>query len=432
MIVPRRNKPRDIVFDTTKGIMSKPIDHPVFSSIKDMSEDWSRFIDDVLCLFRGNIQMAEWFFDKLNSLYPKVQFKWEFSKESAIFLDIEIILNRESKKLETKIYVTPSNKQLFLSYRSNHPPHVFKSLIYSEALRAVLICSRKEWAVGYLIQLREKFVSQEYAEHLIKEQFMKALEVDRKDLLFRQNRPKKKKKILCPLIITYNTSNPPFAKWINEELPILHQSSKMEQLLPYISSVTRQDKNISQMAIRSQHWKGQTRDENSNVVNVNHRPPGNFKLHNSRCMACKRMSNEKNEFHSTKTGRKYKISRHYTCQSQFIVYLVTCLFCETRPQYTGQTTKTMAKRHLGHRGEINRGEIGLGEHFHKHMVENNWDIDQVSEYLDLTIIASVEEGKPNSNKRLDQLETNFTNRLMSMSFHGGINVRPDTKRGTKK
>ena len=51
--------------------------------------------------------------------------------------------------------------------------------------------------------------------------------------------------------------------------------------------------------------------------------------------------------------------------------------------------------------------------------------------VDLTIIASVEEGRPNSNKRLDEIEKDFENRLMTMSFHGGINVRDDSKRGNK-
>ena len=92
----------------------------------------------------------------------------------------------------------------------------------------------------------------------------------------------------------------------------------------------------------------------------------------------------------------------------------------------------MAERHRGHRAEINRGEVGLGEHFHKHKVENNWDIDQVTEYLDLTIIASVDERLPNAKQRLNDLETDFENRLMTMSFHGGLNVRNDLKRGRKK
>ena len=88
----------------------------------------------------------------------------------------------------------------------------------------------------------------------------------------------------------------------------------------------------------------------------------------------------------------------------------------------------MKQRHYGHRSEINRGEVGLGEHFHKHMVENNWDIDQVSNYLDLIIIASVQERRPDSKTRLNYLETSFQYRLTTMFFRGGINVREDTKK----
>ena len=75
--------------------------------------------------------------------------------------------------------------------------------------------------------------------------------------------------------------------------------------------------------------------------------------------------------------------------------------------------------------------MGLGEQFNKHMVDNNWDIDQVMEYFDLTIIASVEEGREGAKQRLNDLEANFQNRLMTMYYHGGLNVRDDTKRGSK-
>ena len=64
-----------------------------------------------------------------------------------------------------------------------------------------------------------------------------------------------------------------------------------------------------------------------------------------------------------------------------------------------------------------------------HMVQEGLDIDQVSEYFDLTIIASVQEGRSDADKRLNELETNFQNRLMTMDFQGGLNVRNDLRRG---
>ena len=217
---------------------------------------------------------------------------------------------------------------------------------------------------------------------------------------------------------------------------MLHQSEKMKELLPFLSTVTRQDKNVAQIVISGRHWNGATNDDDDGDLerrygNQTHPDPGNHILHSTRCKAYKRMTDGRTKFKSSKTGREYKITRHYNCLQRFTVYLVTCLLCESRPQYTGQSRVTIARRHLGHRAEIKRGEIGLGEHFKKHMVDNNWDIEEVSEILDLTIIGSVEEGRKNAMSHLDDLETNFTNRLMSMNKHGGMNVRDDTKRGNK-
>ena len=65
-----------------------------------------------------------------------------------------------------------------------------------------------------------------------------------------------------------------------------------------------------------------------------------------------------------------------TCQNKYIVYLITCLLCEEKPQYVGQSTQKMS----------------------------------------------------DARKRLDNLEADFQNRLMTMNFHGGMNDRDDRRR----
>ena len=64
---------------------------------------------------------------------------------------------------------------------------------------------------------------------------------------------------------------------------------------------------------------------------------------------------------STMTAIECKITRHYSCQSSWVVYVVTCLDCQL--QYFGQTFQTMAARHYGHRREAKTGADGLGQHF---------------------------------------------------------------------
>ena len=102
--------------------------------IKDLTLYWRRFIDDVLNFFQGCEKQAERYFEKLNALYPgQVHFTWECSNSKGIFLNIEIFKNENLKIFETKYFVKPSNKRLFLHYRSNHPQHTFKSIVYSQA-----------------------------------------------------------------------------------------------------------------------------------------------------------------------------------------------------------------------------------------------------------------------------------------------------------
>ena len=100
-------------------------------------------------------------------------------------------------------------------FRSNHPQHVFKSVVYSMALLGNMVNSREDWNVEYLQDLREKFLQQEYPSQLINEQFRKALSINRMDLLFQSQTNKKKKRIvIAPLVITFNPGNPNFKDWI--------------------------------------------------------------------------------------------------------------------------------------------------------------------------------------------------------------------------
>ena len=73
-----------------------------------------------------------------------------------------------------------------------------------------MVNSKEEWNVEYLKELKEKFLDQGYPRKLIMEEFGRALEVDRNDLLFNTN--KKKKKTVAPLVITFSPANPSYKK----------------------------------------------------------------------------------------------------------------------------------------------------------------------------------------------------------------------------
>ena len=102
-------------------------------------------------------------------------------------MDLKIII--EDYKIKTDIFIKATNKQLFLDYRSAHPPSVFKSIVYSQALRVKTICSEVEYVEKQLTNLRGKFKDRNYPELIIEEQFQRAMAKDRADLLRPKNLP---------------------------------------------------------------------------------------------------------------------------------------------------------------------------------------------------------------------------------------------------
>ena len=60
-----------------------------------------------------------------------------------------------------------------------------------------MVNSRGEWNLEYLSELRGKFLDQGYPINLINQEFTRALEVDRLDLLF-NNSKKKKRTVIAP------------------------------------------------------------------------------------------------------------------------------------------------------------------------------------------------------------------------------------------
>ena len=66
-----------------------------------------------IVLYRGNYTQAEWYFQKLNDIFPgQVIFKWEHSLEGGIFLNVQLFINRETQKVETMYFVKQSNKKV--------------------------------------------------------------------------------------------------------------------------------------------------------------------------------------------------------------------------------------------------------------------------------------------------------------------------------
>ena len=187
------------------------------------------------------------------------------------------------------------------------------------------------------------------------------MKLNRNDLINKKKNKKKneknRKRMKNCLVVTENPGNPPFYKWIKDLLPTLHRDTEMRKLIPDIPVVVRQPPNVGSAVIRAKHWKVPS----SGDVDTE---PGCFRQHQPHsCVCCSKMEEKSTNFTSTKTGRRYQISRKYNCLSTWVLYVVTCRTCKV--QYVGQTRQEMRKRHYGHRSDIRNGIAGLGGHFNE-------------------------------------------------------------------
>ena len=94
---------------------------------------WFRYIDDIFFI---------WTHGERSLKNPNIKFAYEFSEASINFLDLNVKFS--SVKLQTSLYVKPTDCHQYFHFQSSHPKHTKKSIVYSQTLRVSRACSQEE------------------------------------------------------------------------------------------------------------------------------------------------------------------------------------------------------------------------------------------------------------------------------------------------
>ena len=78
--------------------------------------------------------------DVLNNINPAIEFTMETSDTQLPFLDI--MINKEGKKLFMDIYSNPTDSKRYVSFKSIHPRHCLKNIPFSLACRICMIAEK--------------------------------------------------------------------------------------------------------------------------------------------------------------------------------------------------------------------------------------------------------------------------------------------------
>ena len=262
-------------------------------------------------------------------------------------MDLEIRI--ENGKLETNLFVKPTNLQLFLDYCSNHPDHCKESIIYSQALRVIERCSKPEDAEQNLNKLAQKFKDRNYPNSLVEKKNSEAKKSDRKTILQKRKKTQKDEKVR--MIFTHNKANPPVNKWIRESRKCLMRNEEAKKMGDNIQVGWKQPKNLKRTVSGLSKGGPKKPPPSDN--------PGCLKC--GRCRVSCPILKEGKYFKSTNTSKRYPIRHQLNCDSSFVIYLATCKKCQG--QYIGKSQTPFKKRHSNHKQEIKNKIGGLGHHY---------------------------------------------------------------------
>ena len=82
---------------------------------------WWRYIDDIFLLWTHGEEKLNDFITYLNNLHPTITFTSSFSYNEIPFLDVKVMLL--NGRLETDLYVKPTDKHQYPLKSSYHPSH---------------------------------------------------------------------------------------------------------------------------------------------------------------------------------------------------------------------------------------------------------------------------------------------------------------------
>ena len=171
-------------------------------------------------------------------------------------------------------------------------------------------------------------------------------------MLINQQTKKKNDDKKVRLIITHNQTNPPIHMWVRQCKQLLVRNEKAKAIGEKIQIGSKQPKNLQRLV------GGDKGDSKT------HDPP-----QNAGCLKCNKCRvvcpkiQESKFFTSTNTQKKYRIKQKINCDSDFVIYLVTCRKCHG--QYVGKSQTIFKKRHSNHKREIKNNIGGLGHHYNE-------------------------------------------------------------------
>ena len=306
---------------------------------------WLRYIDDIFLIWEHGQEALDTFLEYLNSCHETIKFTAEHSHTCVNFLDTTVYIDT-SGSLTTDLYCKPTDAHNYLAYDSAHPVHIKKGLPYSQLLRVRRICTNIADFDKNAIMIANHFRRRGYPDSLIEKALIDVRRKDRQLLLTPTlgNKASSDKDNLF-LVTTHIPGQNPLKNIVQENWKILGRTHTTEPI--YKKNVIfgqRRNKNLKDILIRATLPPAVTDSQTKSKTQKIMHPCTKFN-----CRYCSHLDKTGNIL-SSSTGRSYYTREYVSCQSNNLIYCLTCTKCNL--QYVGQTKNKLADRFVVHFNHI--------------------------------------------------------------------------------
>ena len=253
----------------------------------------------------------------------------EYSQKELPFLDV--LVKKIGSKIDTDIYYKPTDSQQYLIFNSCHPKHIKLSIPYSLSRRLRMIISNDEVVPQRMSELKHCLLKQNYPENVIDAGIQRALNLDKAEL--RQVRQNPDENVET-YVSTFNPKNPELFGTILDNLKILHEDQKMNNILQTntIIKSKRQPQNLKRLLTRAKF------DDIVQIASIN-------KCNRANCGLCKCII-VGNSF-TFKCGKTFHVTTNMGCEAINLIYVMQCTGCDE--EYKGETGDSLWHRMTVHR-----------------------------------------------------------------------------------